>query len=182
MLQNQTTTTIPDAFIRTLTSTARSPDIPAEDDIYGFLVGSWELEIVSHDDEGVTRETIGEAHAARVLDGRAIQDVFINPRRTDRGPSMAKFANWFGTTLRIYDATSRTWRVSWINPHDGVRAELVGRGEKDGIVQDGTFPDGTRIRWTFSEIRPDSFRWCGERAQPDGSWHLQVEFRGRRMK
>ena len=129
----------------------------------------------------VARRTSGEAHAARVLNGRAVQDVFINPRRSDRGPSMAAFANWFGTTLRIYDPALGAWRIWWFNPHDGVRAELVGRRQGDEIVQEGRFPDGTPIRWTFSEITPDSFRWRGERLEPDGkSWKLQVEFLGHR--
>ena len=169
-------------FISTLSSSTRSPEIPPEDDLYGRLIGSWDLDIVSRDDEGVTRHTKGEVHFGRVLDGRAVQDVFINPRRVDRGPGMAAFANWFGTTLRIYDPVIRAWRAWWFNPHDGVRAELIGRREGDEIVQEGTFPDGTPIRWTFSEITPHSFLWRGERLQPDKSWRLQVEFRGRRAK
>jgi hypothetical protein len=36
------------------------------------------------------------------------------------------------------------------------------------------------MRWTFSEIRTDSFHWTGERA-PDGeNWHLEVDIRARR--
>ena len=170
-----------DAFPSLLRSARRSPDLPEEDDLYGFLIGSWDLDIVSHDDEGVTRRTAGEAHVARVLEGRAVQDLFINPRRADRGPSMPPFANWFGTTFRMYDPTLRAWRVSWFNPHDGFRAELVGRRHDGGVLQEGRFPDGTPIRWTFSEITRDSFRWRGERLEPDGTtWRLQVEFRATR--
>lgn len=170
-----------DGFQALLPSTARSPDLSEDDDAYGWLVGSWDLDVVSFDDEGVTRRTSGEAHAARILEGRAVQDVFVNPRRSDRGPSMAAFANWFGTTLRIYDRAIGAWRIWWFNPHDGVRAELIGRRRGDEIVQEGRFPDGTPIRWTFSEITPDSFRWRGERLETDGkTWRLQVEFLGHR--
>ena len=169
-------------FLSTLPSATRSPAIPPEDDLYGRLIGSWDLDVVSHDDAGVTRRTKGEAHIGRVLEGRAVQDVFINPRRVDRAPGMAAFANWFGTTLRIYDPVIRAWRVWWFNPHDGVRAELLGRSEGEEIVQEGSFPDGTPIRWTFSEITPSSFLWRGERMEPDKTWRLQVEFRGRRVK
>ena len=172
-----------DGFLTLLPSTARSSDIPEEADTYGWFVGSWDLDVVSHDDEGVTRRTSGEAHATRVLEGRAVQDVFINPRQSDRGPSMAAFANWFGTTLRIYDPGARVWRIWWFNPYDGFRAELIGRREGEDIVQEGTFPDGTPIRWTFSDISPQSFLWRGERLNPeDKSWQLQVEFRGRRRR
>jgi len=169
-------------FLSTLPSAVRSPEIPPEFDLYGRLIGSWELDVVSHDDEGATRHTQGEVHFGRVLEGRAVQDVFINPRRVDRGPGMAPFANWFGTTLRIYDPLLRAWRISWFNPRDGVRAELIGRREGDAIVQEGMFPDGTPIRWTFSEITPSSFLWRGERLEPDRTWRLQVECRARRMK
>ena len=172
----------PDPMHSALSARGRSPDVPDEMDLYGRLIGSWELDVVAHDDAGNVTRTTGEAHAARVLEGRAVQDVFINPRRSDRAPDSPKFANWFGTTLRIYDPSIQAWRVHWFNPHDGVRAELIGRRRGDRIEQDGTFPDGTPIRWTFSDITPDSCRWRGERLEPDGkTWRLQVEFRARRV-
>jgi hypothetical protein len=34
------------------------------------------------------------------------------------------------------------------------------------------------VRWSFTEITPDSFRWTGERSRDDGkTWHLQADFR-----
>jgi hypothetical protein len=163
-----------------LAAAGPSPEIPEEMDLYGWLIGSWELEVVGYDDEGNVIHSTGESHVARVLEGRAVQDVFINPRRSERGPDSPKFANWFGTTIRIYDPFLQAWRVNWFNPHDGIRAELIGRRRGSQIVQKGRFPDGTPIRWTFSEIANDSFRWRGERLEPDKTWRLQVEFRGRR--
>jgi hypothetical protein len=166
-----------------LAAEERSPDIPAEMDLYGWLVGSWELEVVGYDDSGNVLHSGGEAHCAWVLEGRAVQDVFINPRRSDRDPRSPAFANWFGTTLRIYDPSIQAWRVNWFNPHDGVRAELIARQRGNEIVQEGHFPDGTQIRWTFSEIMGDSFHWRGERLEPDGkTWRLQVDFRGTRAR
>jgi hypothetical protein len=174
--------TLHDAFLEILPAAERSPDIPASDDLYGWAIGSWELDVVAYDDEGNVTKSTGEAHYSRVLEGRAIQDVFINPRRSDRGPQSPKFANWYGTTLRIYDASIRAWRVLWFNPHDGFRAELIGRRQGNDIVQEGKFPDGTPIRWTFSEITADSCHWRGERLERDRkSWRLQVEFHAHRM-
>ena len=166
---------------KVLLAESRSAEIPQTEDLYGWLVGSWDLEVVGYDDGGKVIHTSGEAHVAWVLEGRAVQDVFINPRRSERGPDSPRFANWFGTTLRIYDPTIQAWRVNWYNPHDGVRAELIGRQRGNQIVQEGKFPEGTPIRWTFSEITDDSYLWRGERLEPDGkTWRLQVEFRGRR--
>ncbi len=165
----------------TLAASGRSHEIPEAADAYGWLIGSWELHLVGYDDEGNVIHSTGEAHFAWVLEGRAVQDVFINPRRSDRGPASAKFANWYGTTIRIYDPSIQAWRVNWFNPHDGIRAELIGRRRGKEIVQEGKFPDGTAIRWTYSDITENSCRWRGERLEPDGTWRLQVEFRATRM-
>ena len=174
---HQTTTAI-DPFVEVLAPRSRSPDINPDGDLYGFLIGSWELDLVAYPDDGSITHSTGEAHVARVLDGRAVQDVFINPQRADRTPDSPEFANWYGTTFRHFDPTIGAWRVFWFNPDDGVRAELIGRRRGNEIVQEGHFPDGTPIRWTFSEITPDSCRWRGERLEPDGkTWRLQVEFR-----
>ena len=171
-----------DPFLEILAPTSGSPDINPEDDLYGFLIGSWEFDLVAHPDDGNVTCSMGEAHFAWVLDGRAIQDVFINPQRSDRTADSPKFGNWYGTTFRYFDPTIRAWRVFWFNPDDGIRAELIGRRRGNDIVQEGHFPDGTPIRWTFSEITPDSCRWRGERLEPDGkTWRLQVEFRARRV-
>ncbi|HZL91869.1 MAG TPA: hypothetical protein VFB96_26095 [Pirellulaceae bacterium] len=171
-----------DAFQEILATTSRTPDISPQDDLYGFLIGSWELDIVTYPEDGDVTHSTGEAHFAWVLGGRAIQDVFINPQRSVRTPDSPKFANWYGTTFRYFDPTIGAWRVFWFNPDDGVRAELIGRQHGNEIVQEGHFPDGTPIRWTFSEITAESYRWRGQRLEPDGkSWRLQVEFRARRV-
>ena len=169
-----------DAMHAALAAAGRSPEIPEGQDAYGWLIGSWEMDVVAYDDDGNVIHSTGEAHFAWILEGRAVQDVFINPRRSDREPESPKFANWFGTTIRIYDPSIQAWRVNWFNPHDGIRAELIGRRRGKEIVQEGAFPDGTRIRWTFSDITDNSYRWRGERLEPNGTWRLQVEFRARR--
>src|SRR5687767_9340934 len=109
------------SFLEILPASVRAPEIPAVDDLYGWLVGSWELDVTAHDDKGNVTESTGEAHVSWVLEGRAVQDVFINPRLADRSPLSPRFANWYGTTLRIYDPSIRAWRVNWFNPHDGIR-------------------------------------------------------------
>ena len=47
--------------------------------------------------------------------------------------------------------------------------------------QEGTDADGTPARWRFTEIKPDSFHWLGERSADGGTtWRLEVEFFVRR--
>jgi hypothetical protein len=168
-------------FVEVLASTSHSTGMSPENDLYGFLIGRWKLDVTSYPDDGSVIHSTGEAHAARVLEGRAVQDVFINPERSHRTNDSPKFANWYGITFRYFDPTIRAWRAFWFNPDDGLRAELIARRHGNDVVQEGHFPDGTPIRWTYSEITPDSCHWRGERLEPDGhTWRLQVEFRARR--
>jgi hypothetical protein len=90
--------------------------------------------------------------------------------------------NRYGFTIRVWDPSTEAWRVTWINPVTGARDELVGRRSGNDIVQEGRHSDGTPIRWSFTDITADSFRWLGEALNPDGeTWNLAVEFRASRI-
>ena len=76
--------TIQQRFADALVSAQRAPELADVDDIFGFLIGSWNLDAVLYDPEGETQRSKGELHVSWVLEGRAIQDLFIFPRRADR--------------------------------------------------------------------------------------------------
>ena len=174
----QATMKLPPALL----ATGRSSEIPDAADVYGWLIGSWELDVLHYWVDVSERGIKSEAHFAWVLEGRAVQDVWIVPRRSSRTAELGKTNNTYGTTLRVWDGAIQAWRVSWINPVTGARAELIGRWSGKDIVQIGTHADGTPIRWIFSEITPDSFRWTGEALNPDGqTWRLEGEFRAKRV-
>lgn len=167
--------------MKELLASGRSPEIPEAADAYGWLVGSWELEVRHYWIDVSSRGLRGEAHFAWVLEGRAVQDVWIMPRLAERSPALDRSFNTYGTTLRVWDAALQAWRVTWINPVTGARNDLVGRWHGQDVVQLGTHSDGTPIRWMFTEITPGSFRWTGESLEADGrTWKLQGEFRARR--
>jgi hypothetical protein len=169
-------------FFTTLSAPGRSPEIPESADVYGWLVGSWELDVRHYGVDVRARQLKGEAHFARVLEGRAVQDVWIMPRLPDRSMEMDKTTNMYGTTLRVWDASLQAWQVTWINGVTGSRDELVGRWSGKDIVQVGTHADGTPIRWMFTEITASSFRWTGEALQSDGkTWKLEGEFLAKRI-
>lgn len=169
-------------FETAVAAAGRSPEIPESADLYGWLIGSWELDVRHYWVDVTEQHLKGEAHFSWVLEGRTVQDVWIMPRLSDRNVSLTKTSNTYGTTLRVWDPVIQAWRVTWINPVTGWRNELIGRWSEDKIVQIGTHPDGTPIRWIFSEITRDSFRWTGEALQPDGTtWRLEGEFLARRM-
>jgi hypothetical protein len=167
----------------TLAAPGRAPEIPESADAYGWLVGSWELEVCHYWGADVSARGIeGEAHFAWVLEGRAVQDVWIMPRRPDRTADVDRNLNMYGTTLRVWDPSIQAWRITWINAARQHREELIGRWSGKDVVQVGARPDGTPIRWRFTEITSDSFHWLGESLKPDGeTWVLEGEFRARRI-
>jgi len=60
---------------------------------------------------------------------------------------------------------------------------LIGRWSGKDVVQVGTHANGTPIRWIFTEITRDSFRWTGEVLEVDGkTWKVEGEFLATKMK
>ena len=170
-------------FASALVASGRSPEIPESLDVYGWLIGSWELDVFDYKADGSVHRSKGEVRFGWVLEGRAVQDVWIMPPRAKRTAKLDRSHNRYGTTLRVWDPAIQAWRVTWINPVTGRRNELIGRRSGPDIVQVGTHADGTPSRWIFTEITPDSFRWVGEALQPDGkTWKLEDEFRAKRMR
>ena len=93
------------AFYSLLAAATRSVEIPESADVYGWLCGSWDLEVLHYRGINVAARGLqGEVHAARVLEGRAIQDVWIMPRCEDRHAHVDEAMNMYGTTLRSCDA------------------------------------------------------------------------------
>ena len=166
-----------------LAAPGRAPEIPESADVYGWLVGRWALEVVRYAGVDVTAGGLeGEAHFGWVLEGRAVQDVWIMPPRTERVGDPDRGMNMFGTTLRVWDPTIQGWRITWINPVNGHREEQVGRRVGADIVQIGARANGVPTRWRFTEITPDSFRWIGDALGRDGvTWTREGEFVARRM-
>lgn len=165
-----------------LAATGRSPEIPESADAYGWLIGSWELDVRRYVVDVAARHIKGEVHFGWVLEGRAVQDVWIMPRRSERTANLDKTLNMYGTTLRVWDPSIQGWRVTWIDPVTDNRDELIGRWSGKDVVQIGTHANGTPIRWIFTEITPDSFHWIGEALTSDGTtWKIEGEFLGRRI-
>src|SRR5262249_32775045 len=163
---------------------APAPDIAAKMELYGRFVGSWQSDIVTHAPDGGRHSGHGEIHFGWVLQGRAIQDVWMIPRRSERVPGasvMPVAGNWYGTTLRVFDPGIDAWHILGRDRATQFFTRQLGRARGDDIVQEGADADGALMRWSFTRIRPDSFHWLGERSGDGGaSWQLQVEVLARR--
>lgn len=155
------------ALAHALISTGPAADI-GPTALYGWLVGRWDLDITYYDDDGGTRRVTGWMVADWVLDGRAVQDVWHAE------------GLFHGTTLRVYDPALDAWHIHWTEPQLGIRLTQLGQADTAGIVQDGTLPDGSVIRWSFRDIGPDSFRWRDERSRDAETWQIKQEYQARR--
>ena len=111
------TTEAVDARAMLLASSGRSAEIPESADLYGWLVGSWDLDVGVYWGNDVSSHGLkGEAHFGWALEGRAIQDVWIMPKLADRTGPPNKQLNMYGTTLRVWDPTIQAWQITWTNP------------------------------------------------------------------
>lgn len=164
-------------FTDALLATGPSASIPEKYRIYDRLIGSWDVLVIDHEPQGARSETPGEWHFEYVLEGRAVQDVFIVPKRGPSPETKSDVKLRYGTTLRSFDAESGDWNVAWNNPISGARNYLIARANGENIVQLGTEPNGDLLRWCFVDIRERSARWTGERSSDgDATWTLEVEF------
>ncbi|SEC57145.1 hypothetical protein SAMN05444161_1684 [Rhizobiales bacterium GAS191] len=177
---------LPSGFASALHAGGAAADRNDKLDLYGQFIGDWEADIVTHTPDGVAHGGEGEIHFGWILEGRAIQDVWMIPRRKDRrpdGPVMPLAGNWYGTTIRAYDPTLDAWRIYWIDPATNAFYQQIGRLQGDNIVQDGKTEAGALSRWSFTRITPRSFHWLGEVSMDGGAtWHLAVEVLARRSE
>ncbi|TIT71119.1 MAG: hypothetical protein E5W51_00840, partial [Mesorhizobium sp.] len=97
-------------------------------DLYGWLIGSWEMDTVHHLDDGTIQKWDGECHFGWVLEGHAILDIWIRPKRP--APS-----TMYGTTLRILDPGIDGWHIIWSDPLNQDYSRQIGRAEGKDIVQ-----------------------------------------------
>jgi hypothetical protein len=171
-----------DTFAETLLSSGPHPSLGEHAQTYARVIGSWVGQLHNHMLGHSVPPASVEAHFAWVLDGRAVQDVWITPARSDRSPAAKASLDWYGSTLRVFEPASGAWRSVWTDPVSQLRIELLGRSQGADIVQIGT-RGGRPIRWTFSQIQHQSFVWEGHILNLDGkTWDLEVEMRFRRIE
>lgn len=143
-----------DTFIDALLFDGRSPLIPAEEDLYGCFVGDWDFDWFDRLDKPEPRHAKGEWIFRRILEGLAVQDLFICPSRATRSTAPQPDAA-YGTTVRMYNPGKKAWDILYTEW--GCATRLEARAEQGRIVQRAAGND--RLRWVFSDIGSDSFRW-----------------------
>lgn len=149
--------------------------------LFGQFVGDWEADFTVHNPDGTTQSEKAEWHFGWVLEGRAVQDVFIVPRRSERGQTSSG-PNDYGTALRFYDPRLDAWRVVWCSPVTGDVLTFIARPVGEEIVLEGHDREGTPMRWIFSQITPDTFHWRRVFSTNGGAtWQLHKAMSVRRV-
>lgn len=159
-----------DSMCDALLARGPAPELTDANNLFGWLAGSWDVEVHDFESDGARRVSNGEWHFAWVLEGRAIQDVFITPKREER--SLGKMpTNRYGTTLRVFDPQAGNYQLVWINPVRGDISLLATRRNGDDLVQEGVDASGKHHRGVFSAIGPDGFTFTREeKADGTADW------------
>jgi hypothetical protein len=148
--------------------------------LFGQFVGDWEAELTVHNPDGTTQIEKAEWQWAWILEGRAIQDVWIIPRRADHARS--KFERHdYGTAIRSYDPKLDAWRIVWVSPPNRELITFIARQVGAEIVLEGNDMDGTPMQWIFSKVTSNSYHWRRMHSYDGGkTWHLYKEMDVRR--
>jgi hypothetical protein len=166
---------VSDSFLAAIHADGPAADRVEQMALYGQFVGGWSGSLRFRDDTGEWRRTSAEVHFGWVLEGRAIQDVWIAPARAD-DPGAA--LRMYGTTIRVYVPGRDEWEITWIDPNRRRFDRMRGRCVGDEIVQDARLDDGALSQWIFTDITANSFRWLSRRSEDDGrTWADVSEFR-----
>jgi hypothetical protein len=158
------------AMVATLAASRPNPSLGKQAQVFDRFVGTWDADFgFPHDDGRVTHKK-GEILFGWVIDGYAIQDLWIGY------PTDQQKERTIGTTLRFFDKAHNQWRIVFVNPQASYVVTTQGGLEGDRIVLRGVDTDGLQIRWTFSEMKPDSFHWQGEKSHNGGkTWKLEED-------
>jgi hypothetical protein len=145
------------------------PSLGEQAKVFGRFVGVWDGEYTEFSRDGKETRSSGEWTFGWVMDGRAIQDLFIIH------PSATRKERFIGTTVRYFDPKSGTWSVTFIDPENGAVETLTGGAVRDDrIVLLSQDEDGKESRWSFDDVRPDSWVFRDEETRDSGkTWRLR---------
>lgn len=147
------------------------PSLDDQASVFGRLVGTWDVQYTDFSKSGKATHRSGELIVGWVMDGRVIQDLWIVY------PSGTRKEREVYTDLRYFDSKTRTWPATFIDPeHVSVARFTGGAVGDDRIVLDTKDLGANLNRWSFNDIRPDSFVFRDEASSDGGNtWRLVSE-------
>jgi hypothetical protein len=163
-------------MVKTLQAMGPHSSLGDQAKVFGRLIGSWDVEYTDFSKDGKVSHRLGEFTVGWVMDGRAIQDVWIVY------PSGARKEREVYTDLRYFDPKSQTWPATFIDvEHVSIARFTGGAVADDRIVLATQDLGGGETQWSFNEIRPDSFVFRDQASSDGGkTWRLQSEYHMKR--
>jgi len=157
---------------------------PAEASQFDFLVGQWDLVARPAATTLATRihgvpKLVGSWKAWRAFDGWGIEDEL---RLTDASGNPRTLSH----SLRVADATTRTWKTTSLDAYRTSFSTSVGEW-KEGEMRtsaSGTDAEGKGFmsRSRYVDIKPASFRFVQERSTDDGkTWTETLRIDAKRI-
>jgi hypothetical protein len=168
-----------DDFIQVLLANSSRQNLPDSLKLFAPFVGSWEWSGFDYLEDGTKIPTRGKWIFEWVLNGNAIQDVFIfeDPHNKTNQLSFVEY----GTTIRFPINDGKTWKAVWIGPMNRVVIVFDVKVIGTEIVLEGKNEKSNIVHWTFSEITESNFHWRGEYSSNGGeSWILYEELDAKR--
>jgi hypothetical protein len=143
--------------------------------VWERFTGTWDCDFTFFLEDGSVKHSPGELEFGWILDGLAIQDLWIVY------PDQEGQERDIGTSIRFYDDKVKAWRVVFVNPKYNAITTVQGGVEGGRIVLRGEGAKGTQLRWSFNDIKENSFTWRGEKSHDAGkTWKLAEEHHMRR--
>ncbi len=159
-----------------LKATSPHPALGNQAQVLGRIIGTWDVEYTDFAKDGTATHRTGEFIVGWIMDGQAIQDLWIvNPSGTRKEREVYTDLHWF-------NAKTRTWHATFVDPEHGSVAKFAGGPVgNDRYVLETSDLGSKQTRWSFNDIRADSFVWRDEASNDDGkTWKLQSEYKMKR--
>jgi hypothetical protein len=170
-------------FLDALYSGKVNPELGDHMNLFGQFIGEWEFDWYGYEPNQEKQHEKGEWIFSWVMEGRAIQDLWIIPERNRRNkPGLPN--GEYGTTLRFFNKKANVWNVVWAGPIKNRFNTFEARQIEEGIIVMEEIGDNEdKMTWIFSEIQKDSFRWKSIiTADDDKNWKLVQEMKVKRKQ
>ena len=141
--------------------------IPKSKDIFGKFIGEWSLTLTITNPDGTNARYNGEWNFYRILQGRAIQDIWIIPDIASQGDN--EFHE-FGTTIRTFNLKTNKWKAVWVGPVQNQLFVFDIEDNTDQIILTETNNPHLEMRWSFFDISENSFQWKSEVKIKENIW------------
>lgn len=165
------------AMITALRATGPHPSLGDHASVLGRLVGAWDVEYMDISKDGKAIYRSGELLVGWIMDGRAIEDVWIVD------PSQAGKEREVYADVRYFDPKSGTWPAIFIDPESASVAAFAGGAVADDriVLDSQDLVAGQTRRWSFNDIRDDAFVFRDDASSDGGkTWSLKSEYHMKR--